>query len=67
MLKEVDWGGKHSINSVVDWQSHGTYPTGLNISEVDWGDHDPSINNMNEILLSEVDWRGLPFPSKHRL
>ena len=29
---------------------------GLNISEVDWGDHDPSTNNMNKILLSEVDW-----------
>ena len=28
----------------------------LNISEIDWGDHDPSINNMNEILLSVVDW-----------
>ena len=37
MLKEVDWGGKHPINSVVDWQSHATYPTGHNISEVDWG------------------------------
>ena len=37
MLKEVQWGGKHPINSVVDWQSHETYPTGHNISEVDWG------------------------------
>ena len=37
MLKEVDWGGKHPINSVVDWQRHETYPTGHNISEVDWG------------------------------
>ena len=37
MLKEVDWGGKHPINSVVHWQRHGTYPTGHNISEVDWG------------------------------
>ena len=36
MLKEVDWGGKHPINSVVDWQRHETYPTGHNISEVDW-------------------------------
>ena len=37
MLKEVDWGGKHQMNSVVDWQRHETYPTGHNISEVDWG------------------------------
>ena len=37
LLKEVDWGGKHPINSVVDWQRHETYPTGHNISEVDWG------------------------------
>ena len=37
MLKEVDWGGKHPIDSVVDWQRHETYPTGHNISEVDWG------------------------------
>ena len=42
MLKEVDWGGKHPINSVVDWQSHETYPTGHNISEVDWGAHHDS-------------------------
>ena len=35
MLKEVDWGGKHPINSVVDLQRHETYPTGHNISEVD--------------------------------
>ena len=44
MLKEVDWGGKHPINSVVDWQRHETYPTGHNISEVDWGAlHDSSL------------------------
>ena len=42
MLKEVDWGGKHPINSAVDWQRHETYPTGHNISEVDWGDLDDS-------------------------
>ena len=29
------------------------------LKEVDWGDHDPSTNNMNEILLSEVDWGAL--------
>ena len=37
ILKEVDWGGKHPINSVVDWQRNETYPTGHNIPEVDWG------------------------------
>ena len=37
MLMEVDWGGKHLINSMVDWRSHETYPTGHIISEVDWG------------------------------
>ena len=37
MLKEVDKGGKHPINSVVDWRNHETYPTGHNISEVEWG------------------------------
>ena len=42
MLKKVDWGGKHPINSVVDWQSHGTYPKRHNISEVDWGAHHDS-------------------------
>ena len=36
LLKEADWGGKHQINSVVDWQRHETYPTGHNISEKDW-------------------------------
>ena len=37
LLKEIDWGGKQPINSMVDWQRHETYPTGHNISEVDWG------------------------------
>ena len=44
MLKEVDWGGKQPINSEVDWHRHETYPTGHNISEVDWGAlHDSSF------------------------
>ena len=42
LLKEVDWGGKHPINSVVDWQSHETYPTRHIFSEVDWGAHHDS-------------------------
>ena len=42
MIKEVDWGGKHPINSVIDWQRHEAYPTGHNISEVVWGAHHDS-------------------------
>ena len=37
-------------------QGHETYPTGHNISEVDWGGHGPNPNHMNESSLSEVDW-----------
>ena len=57
MLKEVDWGGKHPINSVVDWRSHGTYPTGHNISEVDWGAlHDSSFF----VFLVNIDYDAKP-------
>ena len=57
MLKEVDWGGKHPINSVVDWQSHETYPTGHNISEVDWGAlHDSSFF----LFLVNIDYDAKP-------
>ena len=59
MLKEVDWGGKHPINSVVHWywQSHETYPTGHNISEVDWGAlHDSSFF----LFLVNIDYDAKP-------
>ena len=57
MLKEVDWGGKHPINSVVDWQRHETYPTGHNISEVDWGAlHDSSTF----LFLVNIDYDAKP-------
>ena len=57
MLKEVDWGGKHRINSVVDWQSHETYPTGHNISEVDSGAlHDSSFI----FFLVNIDYDAKP-------
>ena len=57
MLKEVDWGGKHPINSVVDWQRHETYPTGHNISEVDWGAlHDSSFFQ----FLVNIDYDAKP-------
>ena len=70
MLKEVDSGGKHPINSVVDWQSHDTYPAGHNISEVDGGAlHDSSfflflVNidydaKPNDFFAQEL-WGGLP-------
>ena len=57
MLKEVDWGGKHPINSVVDWQTHETYPTRHNISEVDWGPfHDSSFF----LFLGNIDYDAKP-------
>ena len=57
MLKEVEWGGKHPINSVVDWQRHETYPTGHNISEVDWGAlHDSRIL----LVLVDIDYDAKP-------
>ena len=57
MVKEVDWGGKHPINSVVDWQKHETYPTRRNISEVDWGAlHDSSFF----LFLVNIDYDAKP-------
>ena len=56
MLMEVDWGGRLIINSMVDWGTHETRPTGHSISEVDWGGNDAIPNHMNEFMLSEVDW-----------
>ena len=57
LLKEVDWGRKHPINSVVDWQSHETYPAGHNISEVDWGAlHDSSF----VLFLVNIDYDAKP-------
>ena len=57
MLKEVDWGGKHPMNSVVDWQGHETYPTGHNISEVDWGAlHDSGFF----LFLVNIDYDAKP-------
>ena len=44
---EVDWGGKLRVNHM-----HECMP-----SEVHWGDHDPSLNPMDEYSISEVDWR----------
>ena len=57
MLKEVDLGGKHPFNSVVDWQSHETYPTGHNISEVDWESlHDSRLF----LFLVNIDYDAKP-------
>ena len=57
MLKEVDWGEKQPINSVVDWQRHETYPTGHNISGVDWGAlHDSSFF----LFLVNIDYDAKP-------
>ena len=63
MLKEVDWGGKHPINSVVDWQRHETYPTGHNISDVDWGAlHDSSFF----LFLINIDYDAKPKDFSHK-
>ena len=56
MLMEVDRGSKLIVNSMVDWGTHETHPSGHNTSEVDWGGHDCSSNHMNVFLLSELDW-----------
>ena len=57
MIKEVDWGGKDPIISVADWQRHETYPTGHNISEVDWGSlHDSSFF----LFLVNIDYDAKP-------
>ena len=70
MLKEVDWVGKHPINSVVDWERHETYPTGHNISEENWGAlHDSSfflfvVNSDYDAkpkdFFTQELWGGLP-------
>ena len=52
--KLMNHAGRNGEHSCVPFNLNNT-SGGLNISEVDWGDHDPSINNMNEILLSVVD------------
>ena len=41
---EVDWGDKLIINTMVDWGTHETHPTGHNISGVDWGGNDAIPN-----------------------
>ena len=60
MLMEIDWGGKFNYTTcgypMANWQGHETRPTGHKTSEVDWGGHNPSLNHVNESLLSEVDW-----------
>ena len=55
LMNHAGMNGEHSCVPVNINNTSG----GLNISEVDWGDHDPSTNNMNKILLSEVDWGAL--------
>ena len=71
MLKEVD--GRETLNqlnSVVHWQSHETYPTGNNITGVDWGAlHDSSfflfLINIDydakpKDFFTQESWGGLP-------
>ena len=42
--------GFHRLKCIKDHK--GPYTS----SEVDWGDHDPYPNHVNESLISEVDW-----------
>ena len=57
-MKLMNHAGRNGEHSCVPFNLNNT-SGGLNISQVDWGDHDQSINNMNEILLSVVDWGAL--------
>ena len=57
MLKEVEWGGKHTVNSVVDWRSHDPYPPGHNISEVELGAHHDSSFF---VFLVNIDYDAKP-------
>ena len=56
MLMEVDWGGKLIVNSMVNWGAHKTHQNEHSTTRVHWGDHDPSLNPMDEYSISEVDW-----------
>ena len=60
MLMEIDWGCKFNCTScgcsLANWQVHEAHQTRHNTSEVDWGGHDPNPKNMNDSLLSKVDW-----------
>ena len=53
---EVDWGGKLRVNSMVNWGAHETHQNEHRTTRVHWGDHDPSLNPMDEYSISEVDW-----------
>ena len=56
MLTEVDWGGKLIVNSMVNWRAHEDHHNKDSTTRVHWGDHDPSLNPMDEYRISEVDW-----------
>ena len=56
MLMEFDWGGKPIVNSMVNWGAHETHQNEHSTTRVHWGDHDPSLNPMDEYSISEVDW-----------
>ena len=56
VLMEVDWGGKLIVNSMISSGVHETHQNEHNNTRVHWGDHDPSLNPMDEYSISEVDW-----------
>ena len=51
---EVDWGGKLIVNSMVNWGAHETHQNEHSTTRVHWGDHDPSVNPMDEYSISEL-------------
>ena len=55
MLMDVDWGGKLIVNSMVNWGAHETHQNEHSTTRVHWGDHDPSLNPVDEYSISEVD------------
>ena len=56
MLMKVDWGGKLIVNSMVNWGGHETHQNEHSTTRVHSGDHDPSLNRMDEYSISKVDW-----------
>ena len=58
VLMEVDWGGKLRVNHIheclpcaSDWGAHETHQNEHSTTRVHSGDHDPSLNHMDDIHL----------------
>ena len=44
------------VNSMISWGAHETRPYEHSTTRVHWGDHDLSLNPMDEYSISEVHW-----------